>query len=272
MKLLVVPPGTGARWVREGLVAFRRAPMAFFALFMLFMAGMALVASLPLVGVPLAAALGPASTLAIMVASETVAHAPRPGAAAPLAGPGQPVPPLSARVFMAALGAVREKVRPLAVMGALYAVAVLLIGALASLLIGDPMADAIDPDGNFKAEVVRSGAFQGAMMLRMLIYVPVALAFWHAPALLHWHQVPPVKALFFSFVTCMRNIGAMMVYMLCWTGVALIASLALALAGSLLAAVAGPMGAGVMVGGTFLLSAMFFASAWFSFRDCFQAE
>lgn len=271
MKLLVVSPRTGARWVREGLLAFRRTPMAFFSLFMIFMAGMALLASLPLIGVPLAVALGPASTLAIMVASETVWQQQQ-GGAVPLARPGQPTPPLSARVFMAALGAVREKARSLAVMGALYAVAVLLIGQLASLLIGDPMADAINTDGTFKAEVVRSGAFQGAMILRMLIYVPVALAFWHAPALLHWHQVPPVKALFFSFVTCVRNLGAMMVFMLCWTGVALVASLALAMVGSLLASVAGPMGAGVMVGGTFLLSAMFFASAWFSFRDCFQTD
>ncbi|MDA7416606.1 BPSS1780 family membrane protein [Xenophilus arseniciresistens] len=269
MKLLVVAPGTGARWVREGLLAFRRAPMAFFSLFMIFMAAMALVAALPLVGVPLAVALGPASTLAIMVASETVAQ---PGAAIPLLRPGQPTPPLSARVFMAALGAVREKARSLAIMGALYAVAVLLIGALASLLVGDPMADAINSDGTFKADVVRSGAFQGAMVLRMLIYVPVALAFWHAPALLHWHGVPPVKALFFSFVTCVRNIGAMLVFILCWTGVALLVSLVLAMVGSLLASVAGPLGAGVMVGGTFLLSAMFFASAWFSFRDCFQAD
>ncbi len=269
MKLLVVSPRTGARWVREGLVAFRRAPMAFFSLFMIFMAGMALLASLPLIGVPLAVALGPASTLAIMVASETVWQ--QQGGAVPLARPGQPTPPLSARVFVAALGAVRERARSLAVMGALYAVAVLLIGQLASLLVGDPMADAVNADGTFKADLVRSGAFQGAMLLRMLIFVPIALAFWHAPALLHWHHVPPVKALFFSFVTCVRNIGAMLVFILCWTGVALVASLALAMVGSLLATVAGPLGAGVMVGGTFLLSAMFFASAWFSFRDCFQA-
>lgn len=270
MKLLVVSPGAGARWVREGLFAFKRAPMAFFSLFMIFMAGMALLAALPWIGVALAAALGPASTLAIMVASETVAQGSKPSPE--LTRAGLPTPPMSARVFMAALGAVRGQARALAVMGAAYAAAVLLIGLLASVLIGDPMADAINSDGSFKADVIRSGGFQGAMVLRMLIYVPVALAFWHAPALLHWHHVPPVKALFFSFVTCVRNIGAMFVFMICWTGVALLASLVLALVGSLMASVLGPIGAGVMVGGTFLLSAMFFASAWFSFRDCFQAD
>lgn len=269
MKLLVVAPGRGVLWVREGLQAFRRAPMAFFSLFMLFMAGMALLASLPLIGVPLAVALGPASTLAIMVASETVS---RQGAMPAAPRIGQPAAPLSARVFMAALAAVRGQARALALMGALYAVAVLLTGALASLLIGDPMADAIGTDGNFKPEVVASGGFQVAMVLRMLVYVPVALAFWHAPALLHWHGVPPVKALFFSFVTCLRNLGAMIVFVLAWAGVALLASLALALLASLLASAAGALGVGAMVGGSFLLSAMFFASAWFSFRDCFQGE
>ena len=269
MKLLVVSPGTGARWVREGLLAFRGAPMAFFSLFMLFMAAMALLASLPLVGVLLAVAVGPASTLAIMVASETVTQQ-RLKPTAPLVG--QPVPPMSARVFMASLGAVREKWRSLAIMGVIYAVAVMAVSALATLLVGDPMADAIDADGTFKRDVVISGSFQGAMALRMLVYVPVALVFWHAPALLHWHGVPPVKALFFSFVTCVRNIGAMFVFMAVWIGVALAVSIVLAMLASLLMTVAGALGAGLMVGGSFLLSAMFFASAWFSFRDCFQAD
>lgn len=275
MKLQIVPPSRGARWVREGLLAFRRAPMAFFSLFMLFMASMALLASLPVVGVPMAVALGPASTLALMVASEAVA---RDGAAFSRVAPPQPgqtpqpAAPLSARLFIAALAAVRAQVRQLAVMGALYAVAVLGIGLLASLLVGDPMADAIDADGTFRQEVIGSAGFQGAMLLRMLVYVPVGLAFWHAPALLYWHGVPPVKALFFSLVTCVRNIGAMTIFMLCWIGVALLASMALALVGTLLATAVAPLGMGVMVGGSFILSAMFFASAWFSFRDCFESD
>jgi hypothetical protein len=28
----------------------------------------------------------------------------------------------------------------------------------------------------------------------MVLYLPLSLLFWHAPGLVHWHGVPPVKA------------------------------------------------------------------------------
>jgi len=36
--------------------------------------------------------------------------------------------------------------------------------------------------------------------------------FWFAPLLAAWHQVPPVKALFFSWTACWRNRGAFFTY------------------------------------------------------------
>lgn len=265
MRLLVVAPGTGARWVREGLSAFRRQPMAFFSLFMLFMSAIALLSRVPLVGGALAVALAPASTLAMMVAAEQASRLP-PGRLAP---DGRPV---SAVLFMAALRAVRDRIRPLAMLGALYAVGVLLVGLLATAITGDPFASAFDDQGAPRPEVIQSAGFQGALLLRMALYLPLALAFWHAPALVHWHAVPPVKSLFFSLVTCLRNFGAMAVYGIVWFGVVLAASIVLSLVGGLAMAVAGGLGLAVMVGGSFVLTAMFLGSTWFSFRDCFQAD
>ena len=48
---------------------------------------------------------------------------------------------------------------------------------------------------------------------------PLILLFWHAPALVHWHGVSPVKSLFFSAVACFRNFGALLVYGLAWLAV-----------------------------------------------------
>ncbi len=53
----------------------------------------------------------------------------------------------------------------------------------------------------------------------MGLYLPLSLAFWHAPALVHWHGVPPAKSLFFSFVACFKNFGALFVFGLVWVGV-----------------------------------------------------
>ncbi|MDI3383535.1 BPSS1780 family membrane protein [Xenophilus aerolatus] len=265
MKLLLVAPRTGAQWVREGLQAFRRAPMAFFSLFMLFMSAIALLSRVPVIGGALAVALAPASTLALMAAAEQASRLP-PGRIAP---DGRPV---TAVLFASALGAVRSRVRPLVALGALYGVAVTLAGLLASAIAGDPMAGAFDAQGAPRPEVIQSAGFQFAMLLRMALYLPVALAFWHAPALVHWHAVPPVKSLFFSLVTCVRNFGAMAVYGLVWFAVVLAGSIVLSLAASVAMAAAGSVGVAVLVGGSFVLTAMFLTSTWFSFRDCFQAD
>ena len=45
----------------------------------------------------------------------------------------------------------------------------------------------------------------GAMAVALLLHLPLFLMFWHAPALVHWHGVAPVKSLFFSVVACLRN-------------------------------------------------------------------
>lgn len=262
MKLQIVSPRTGVQWMREGLRAFRRQPMAFFSLFMLFMSAIAMLSVVPLIGGPLAVALGPATTLALMVASERTVNG-RPDPAAGRAA--------SAGIFLQALQAVRAQAKPLAVLGLLYALGALAAGGLATLIFGDPFDGAFGNDGAPQAEVVQSTGFQIAVLARLLFYVPVALAFWHAPALVHWHGVTPVKSIFFSLVACWRNMGAMTLYGLAWAGVVLALSLLMSLIASLLIAVsgAGTLGMAVMVGGSFLLSAAFLASAWFTFRDSF---
>jgi hypothetical protein len=44
--------------------------------------------------------------------------------------------------------------------------------------------------------------FQLTMLVTMALYLPISLLFWHAPALVHWHGISPVKSLFFSLVAC----------------------------------------------------------------------
>ena len=53
----------------------------------------------------------------------------------------------------------------------------------------------------------------------LLLHTPLLVLFWHAPALVHWHGVTPVKSLFFSAVACFRNFGAFVVYSLAWLAV-----------------------------------------------------
>jgi hypothetical protein len=198
-------------------------------------------------------------------------------AAQQAAGPEKPA---AGTVFLAALNAVRADVRPMAVLGVLYAGLFLGVMAISALADGGQFARVYLLGGPLTRELAESTEFQVALWIAMGLYLPLSLAFWHAPALVHWHRVPPAKSLFFSFVACFKNFGALTVFGLAWVGVFIGAGIVLSLLASLLVAV-GAMGAGdgaaaiggaLMIGGALVMAAMFFTSTWFTFRDSFQAE
>jgi hypothetical protein len=113
--------------------------------------------------------------------------------------------------------------------------------------------------------------YAAGFLLSMGLYLPLSLRFWHAPGLVHWHNVPPVKALFFSLVACVRNIGALVVFGLSWMGVFVVAGIVMSLVSAVLAQVVGGLANGLMIATAMLLAAMFFTSIVFTFRDCFAA-
>lgn len=256
MKLHIVPARTGLEWTRLGIRVFWRQPMALAALFFLTMAAMSLATLLPLVGPALALALLPSATLAMMVAAADAAQ-------------GRfPTPAL----LLVAFRTSRQRLRHMAVLGALYAVGFLAVMGISALVDDGQFARVYLGGAPLTPELAQSAEFQSAMWLSLALYLPLSLLFWHAPGLVHWHDVPPVKALFFSIVACLRNIGAFTVYGLAWTGVFLGAGLvvsvlmALAAAAGLGQATAG----GIMVGTALMLAAMFFTSVVFTFRDSFE--
>jgi hypothetical protein len=272
MRLNLVPARTGAQWVRTGLQTFWRQPLTFISLFFFFMMLVSVVSRLEWIGAVIALALLPAMTLGLMAAT------------AQAAGPGKPA---AGAIFQAALQAIRADARPLAVLGVMYALLSLAVMAISALADGGKFANIYLLGGELTRETAESPAFQIALWIAMVLCLPLTLAFWHAPALAHWHRVPPAKSLFFSFVACFRNWGALIVYSLIWMGIFVGASIVLSLLGALVATlVASGTGAGaieanssasmagsvVMIGGTLIMAAMFFTSTWFTFRDSFDAE
>jgi hypothetical protein len=266
MKLNLVPARTGAAWVRQGLQAFAKRPLAFVSLFFFFMAVVSIASQVPLVGTVIALMLLPTMTLGLMAAAAATSSV------APDGGK-----PASAAVFLASINAVRADVKPMLVLGALYAFLFLAVMGLSALIDGGQFARVYLLGESINRELAESGEFQAALWLAMALYLPLSLAFWHAPALVHWHKVPPAKSLFFSLVACFRNFGALAVYGLTWIAVFIGAGIVLSLIASVLAA-AGVFGDGgataaggtLMVGGALIMATMFFTSTWFTFRDSFQ--
>ena len=254
MKLHIVPARQGVVWVRQGIQAFFRQPLALIGLFFMFMAVMSVATLIPYIGAVLALALLPAATLGLMAAARetTLGKFPMP------------------LILISAFRAGRQRMRAMMVLGLLYATGFLAVMGISALFDGGQFASLYLVGGSITDAMLTSGDFLTAMWVAMALYLPLSILFWHAPGLVHWHGVSPVKSLFFSAVACLRNIGAYTVYSLVWMGIFL-------LGGLLVAVLAGLSGsatlvASVMLPLALLIVAMFFASIYFTFNDSFLPE
>ncbi len=254
MKLRLVPARSGISWAKLGMRTFFRQPLALSGLFFMFLAVMSVVGTIPVIGLSLALALLPACTLALMAASKE-------------ADSGKfPMP----TVFLSAFRAGRQQMRAMLVLGLLYGLGFWVIMGATSLFDSGNFATRYLTGQMPTLEMAQDPATQNAMLAFLLLQLPLSLMFWHAPALVHWHQVPPVKSVFFSLVACLRNFWAFAVFGLVWMSILMFAILAV----SLFAGIIGSPGmAGlVLMPVAMLVAAMFFTSTYFSFRDCFETS
>ena len=254
MKLKPVPAKTGLLWVRQGITTFARQPLALSGLFLLYMLALSLLSALPVIGNLLSLALLPATTLGLLVATRE-------------ADSGKfPMPALMASAFRAG----REQLRAMLMLGVIYALGFMAVLGVSALFDGGQFAQIYLGTTEMTEEVVLSEAFQSAMWVGMLLYLPLALLFWHAPALVHWQGISPAKSLFFSLLACWQNKGALTLFMLAWMGVFMATGLVLSLLGSLLGSP--DLLASLLFAAALTLAAMFFSSFYFTFRDSFTTD
>ena len=252
MKLNIVPARTGLTWVKLGFKTFLQQPLAMSGLFFMFMALLSVASLLPFVGAALALGLLPAATLGLMAATQeaTKGKFPMPS------------------ILISAFRAGQQRLKAMLTLGALYAAGFLAIMAVSSLIDGGQFAKLYLIGGKITEELVIQSEFQAAMWITLALYLPLSLMFWHAPALVHWHGITPVKSLFFSFMACYKNFGAFTVYGLVWMGIFMLTLLAVTVVAALLGS---PAFAGVaMFPIALVMFAMFFTSIYFTFRDSFD--
>jgi len=252
MKLNIVPARTGSAWVKLGIRTFFRQPLALAGLFFMFMAVMTIVSQVPFIGIALAMTLLPAATLGLMAATREASDGRFP----------MPV------MLLAGFRAGRQQTRAMLVLGALYALGFLTAMGLSWLVDGGSFARLYLGGDTPTREMMLEPDFQTAMWVFIGLHLPLSLLFWHAPALVHWHGLPPLQSLFFSGVACLRNFKAFAIFGLTWLAVLLLVVIGV----TTLAALLGSPGiAGDILFPVLLLTAsMFFTSLYFTFRDSFE--
>jgi MFS family permease len=247
VKLNIVPARTGVQWVKLGVQTFLKQPLALAGLFFMYMAAVLVLSQLPVLGPLLAGMLVPAATLGLMAATAEASR-------------GRfPMP----SVLISAFRAGKQQARAMLILGALYTA-----GSLLASVIGGLLIDAGPPAPPPAAGAEATPQIDARTLFVLALHAPLMLLFWHAPALVHWHQVPPVKALFFSAVACLRNFGALLIYGVTWLGVFLGVGFVLSSLGLMLGGLA--VARSVMMPTVLLLVAMFTTSMYFTFRDSFR--
>ena len=252
MKLHIVPSSQGVQWVRLGVKTFIRQPLALGGLFFLFRGVVSVLSMVPLLGTALSLIILPAASLGLINAAR-------------LASTGSFPLPVT---LIAAFTAGAAKRSAMLQLGVLYTAAFLAIIGVTMLIDGGQFSGVYLMGTPLTEEMAADGSFISALWVALLLYVPMAAVFWHAPALVFWHDVTPGKSLFFSAMACWRNKGAMLMFILTWMAV-------ITGAGVVITLLAGLLGGAAVINmllmpATMVMAAMFFASIYFTYQDSFD--
>ena len=257
LQLKTVNAAHGVRWITDALRLFVRKPVAFTALFAMFLAAALLVSLVPLLGGVVQMMSLPLLSLGFMVAAQS----------ALLNGPVHP------RHFIEPLRGDSARRRSLLILCALYgvlAVGILLFANAVSdnawLRLQDLLAKGSSAQPQVDALLREPGVQNGvltAAFLGSLLSVP----FWHAPALVHWGGQSWGQALFSSTLALWRNKGAFTAYLLGWVALVTVFALVTGLVLGLLGMPGGVNFLAIPAG--LVVSALFYISLLFCFNDSF---
>jgi hypothetical protein len=243
--------------MRQGFAIFVKQPLAFSALFAVFLFLVFVMMLVPVVGPVLLLVALPQITLGFMVASRRA-----------LAGQ-VPTP----AVFVEPLRQGRTRAMALLRLGVVYAATSTLAVLASGWLDGgalDAAMDALSRSDTTAQEIAQRFAdprVEFGLFLRMTVAALLSVPFWHAPALVHWGGQGLAQSLFSSTLAIWRNRGAFTVYGLAWVGVVVLFGVVTSLLFGLIGQAR--LGAMALLPASLLFSTAFYASLWFTFADCF---
>lgn len=250
-----LPAIRGWNWIVEGFRLFRKNPALLTFLVFGYWLTLAFLNLLPLVGVLAAPLCVPALSVGVMNGCRALERDGRNNG------------------FGLLFSGFQKNRNVLFHLGAIYLAASVAAFAATALLDGGELLQIMLANKKPPDDLLEDENFLLTLQFAMLLMLPLLMAFWFAPMLAAWDGLPSGKALFFSFVACLRNWRPFVVYGL---GVAAISVI---LPGGLLGIVQtfSPEMHRMMVVALslpmlFVFVPTLFASFYISYRDVFVAQ
>lgn len=201
-----LPAKTGWLWLKQGMQLFRKQPAALTALLFANVLFSVLLGAVPLLGPVAAAVLLPSLSMSFMQACLMVEQ-------------GQRVTPL-----VLLTGFRKPAVVRLCKIGLVYIGMAIVLRLISYLMISDEFwKQAADPT---VLTVIERSDMLGVLLIAVLeIATVIALCF--ASPLAFWQQMPPGKAIFYSFFAVLRSARVFLVMLMAWFGIFMSVSLVL---------------------------------------------
>ena len=252
-----VPAGNGWNWVLTGFALFRKSPAMWGLLVLSYIMLMQVLGMIPILGWFAATVLIPTFSASFMITSREIDQ-------------GRTLR------FDLLFSGFKSNLPALLAQGGLYLASGLAILGLSALVDGGLLLQLMVLGNRPPAAAFDDGSLAGAAMLAGALYLPVLAAFWFAPALSAWRNLPATQALFYSFFAALRNWRAFLAYGLALALLSMICSFALFVLALLVRGLLGSQSQNAFV--LVMLPVMLtyvptlFASFYASYRDVFPQD
>ncbi|PSB92294.1 BPSS1780 family membrane protein [Candidatus Pandoraea novymonadis] len=256
MQLLKVPPKNGYIWLRQGSWLFRKNPLAILTLLSVYLFSVLLMSILPIAGSFLPLLFIPGLSVGFMAACRDII---------------QKKPILPTILLEGFRNHGKITTRNLLILGSLYIASIACIFIFSALFDGGQLLRLMIFGAQIDSEFLANREpMLGAMLATAVAYIPITMLFWFAPVLVAWHEISPVKAMFFSWTACVRNSRAFIVYGLFTALVATLVPMVIGIIMLLLNL--GKFLALVLMPYSIVLTAIIYCSFYASYLGCFNIQ
>ncbi len=251
MQARQLPAIRGWNWIVEGFRLFRTNPALLTFLVFGYWLTLVFLNLVPLIGVAIAPLCVPALSVGVMNGCRALERGVDNG-------------------FGLLFSGFRKNGGVLLVLGAAYLAGTLAVFAASALFDGGALLAIMMAGQQPPDDLLESDRLMLALQVALVLMVPLLMAFWFAPLLAAWEDMPVMKAIFFSFIACARNWRPFVLYGL---GVAFISAILPGIVLGIVGAMSAPLLRMVAVAISLPLLFVFvptlFASFYVSYRDVF---